>query len=384
MDRLDLKSWSFVHVLATILELAKRGRVDIADAGFLREGANVRTWEVLDELGRDAQQLGKRTPSLYEISAVALRMGADKNVVDDLCRDACIADRFSEKVLGDIGYSWLNRRQIASQLIFVLASHLQGDPHDDNALDKRQARSESFLRIFFFSGRSDPEFEKEAEKFERQLGVLYCLRAVSILATHPELDLVEIARHGLLKYGVSDLSGRNVCYWCSGTPCVCGGRKGGMKAKRPTITREHAYTHGLPEMDRHMIVYGVGRNSAIDALAGVVRSFSEDGGEYGWLRLVSQSGGTVAGVANKFGSLHVSDSRHPVMLAKKETENVPLSDSLYAETADAMVSWPCLVTQAFGLNFVRSVKLGLEHMAKGAGVDLRLPHDLTRTVPAEH
>jgi hypothetical protein len=73
------------------------------------------------------------------------------------------------------------------------------------------------------------------------------------------------------------------------------------------------------------------------------------------------------------------------MMAEKKFEDggVPFIDGLYPEAADAIVSWPCIVFQAFGLNFVRGVKLGLEHLATGAGVELVVPEDTTRTIPIE-
>lgn len=364
------------------MELAKRGGVDILNPGFLREATNVRTWEVLDQFGRDVQHLYKLTPTFTAIYEAGVQAGVAKEVVNHLCPLAGMAASLVQESLGGVGYTWLSQRQVASQLIYALACEIQGDPHATDA-DERQARSEKFLMEFYGHewSNSDPELHHEVEYCERQLGMLYCLRVVAVLTAHPELDLVELTRQGLMKYGVNDLRGRRVCYWCSGVPCVCGGRKGGMKAKRPEITRELVLTRGLPEMDQHMVVYGVGRNSAINALAGVARSLSEDGGEYAWVRLMSLSGGTNEGIRKRLGCLYLDGTRHTKMADKKTSEQISLLDSLYSEAADAVVSWPCLVHQAFGLNFVRSVKLGLEHMAKGAGVELVTPEDLAKTVP---
>ncbi len=384
MESVRLLSWSFVHVLQMILNLARRGGVDFSNPGLLREALNIRAWEALDELGRDPKHLWRLTPPLHQVYSRALAYGAgDRCSHNQVYMAAEQATSLAEVALGEVGYSWLSRRQVAAQLIYALANEIQGDPHALDAAE-RQSRSEAFLREFYGCGWDDPdpELQKEVEYYERQLGVLYCLRAIAVLTEHPELDLVELTRQGLMKYGVVDTRGRRVCYWCSGAPCVCGGRKGGMKARRPEITSDLVWARGLPEMDQHMVVYGVSRNSAINALAGVVRSLSEDGGEYGWINLMSRCGGTNRGIQERLGCLYLGSSRHPRMAAKKfDAEGVPLIEGLYSEAADAVVSWPCLVTQAFGLQFTRSVLLGLQHMADGAGVTLETPDDLTRTIP---
>ncbi len=183
-----------------------------------------------------------------------------------------------------------------------------------------------------------------------------------------------------MKYGICDVRGLRVCYWCSGAVCICGSRKGGMKAERPEITAEFTMTRGLPEMDRHMTVYGVGRNSAINALAGSVRALSEAGGEYGWINLMGRDQRTIE---EKMGCLHLDGTRHPKMAKKKFSSGGTMEQALYSEAADAIVSWPCLVFQTFGLSFVRGVKRGLEHMATGAGVELEIPSDLVQTIPID-
>ncbi len=145
---MELKSWSFVHVFQTILELTQAGRVDLEDPHFLRETANVRVWEVMDELGRDPKELHRLTPSLNSIMTTARQFGLEDEGVNDLYLSAVAASRLVEASLGEVGYTWLSKRQISSQLIYALACLIQGDPHAEDAYE-HQSRSSRFLMHFY-------------------------------------------------------------------------------------------------------------------------------------------------------------------------------------------------------------------------------------------
>ncbi len=383
-EKIVLPNLNFVGVFETIMQIARDGKVDLSNPGFLREVVNAQTWGTLDEIGRDPKHLHRLIPPLNVVQEAGLRAGLSKEIIAPLYSDAVASERLDEASLGKIGYTWLARRQTASQLIYALGCEIQGDFIGADA-DERHARAENFLLEFYQYGldNTDSELQKEVEQYERQLGVLFCMRAVAVLTEHPELNLTELVRHGLGKYGVKDVSGKTRCYWCPGRLCVCGGRKGDIKAKLPDITDELALAGTLRQMDEHMTVYGVGRNSAIDGLAGVVRSLSEDGGEFGSVRLMSLSGGTLDGLKERLGCLYLEGTRQDKMAQKEEAAKVSLEERIYSEAADAMVSWPCLVTQAVGLNFERSVMLGLTHMAEMAGVELQVPEHMNLSVSAK-
>lgn len=380
MKQIKLVSWSFVHVMEMIMELARRGGVDL-DIGFLKEMINARTWELLDQLGRDLKHQDPLTPDINTISRIARSYDVAEEV-SHLLSAGIGADSLTEFSLGEIGYTALSNRSTSGKLLYAIANKIQGDPHHSEGLPQRKNKAEKFLAEFYGYGSNnlDPELQLEKRKYELQLGVLFCHRIVAVLTEHPELELTKLTHYGFMKYGLRDHEGNCSCYWCTGSPCLDGGRKGGIKAIIDSITPNIVYRLGLPEMAYFMwVVYGGSRNSAVDALAGPVRSLSEHGGEFSYVSMLKRYGG-VKGIRQKLGCLFLDDTRHVVMALKKEAEGVPIDDSLYAEAADAVISWPCLVHQAFGFDFVRSIQFGLEHMAKGAGVKLETPADLTKTV----
>ena len=120
-----------------------------------------------------------------------------------------------------------------------------------------------------------------------------------------------------------------------------------------------------------MTVYGVGRNSAISSLTGPVRALSEFGGEFTFRSLVHDLGGDPAGAAQKLAVLYRC-GRYDADF-RRSTTFMEKRQALIKEIADIAISWPCLVAQAFGLNYVRCLQRALQQWADQLGITITFP-----------
>lgn len=371
MKTMNLKSWAFPHVLQIVHELA--GLIAKTEPDLILQYAGVLAWEVLDTIPRDPKHLHKLTPRIRDVLR-ALPRGSWHYVVlalPLLIVSTLGALMLQKIVLGPVGYTWLSTRETMSRLIYGLACTIQG--WGKRRTLQRQRLSSQFLRNLHRFGldNPDPELQAEIEQYESQLGHLFLVTMVGVMRKYPHFTPEEITAAGLIKYGVPTLGGLNVCYFDGGAPCTCGSRWQGMHAPLVEQGKEAVFVFDALEMDGHMTVYGVGRNSAISALTGPVRALSEFGGELTFRGLIHDLGG-IGESEHELGVLY-RRGRYDADFRRSMTSSADKRQALIKEIADVVVSWPCLVTQAFGLDYVRCLKRSLIIMAEKVGVNIVFP-----------
>lgn len=345
--------------------------------------ANVRTWEALEMLNRDAKHLGELIPSPRRVLAAVPAEGMQilheyETLFDwslhDFVRDVEAALRLNEESVGSLSSRYLGRRNIYAQMAYAIANRIQTRDGDFTIDDRQEINTQFFLNLRRFESENlSEEAQREVVKFEELLGHLFVLRTIAVMSSHSDITPEELTLAGLRKYGVPDKRGLQVCNWDSGIPCACGMRKDAMKADLTAILPEFADTFGLLEMDEFMyLVYGM-RNSAISPLTGAVRAFIEVGAELGYMEL-AQEAGSYDNLRSLMGPIYLDGSRLDYTAMKEVASGkYTVREGVIFEAADGIVSWPPLVAIAFGLSPSRSMARGLTRFAQDSGIELSIP-----------
>lgn len=420
-NRVEVRSWAYPHVIQALQELAQRGEVDLSDLETLLKISRTQAWGVAEVAGREGSPLAPLAFEFDDIAAaIPQRVRAQvAQILDlDLMRsDAKGALRLSEAASGSFGYHWLEQRSIMARYLYLIACKIQKPDFETVYYDKEsdgetdfegdRSASEELIRTLYGYGwdKEDPKLQEAIERLELQLGLFWCVQMLGLVNKH-KLDPLQLTRNGHKKYGIPDQEGINGCYWDGGCPCMCGGRWKKMEFARTERSEEDVYKYGLPEMDLVMwVAYGGARNSSFSPLMGVVRALSEGGGEEAFVEIMIELGSSLANYRQKMGALfqetrHVLDRKGKLEEAvskyrevhqlgdddeieetiMQQIEQTVMREQLYAEAADAAISWPCLVAQSFGLSMTRSVKRALEYISNQSGTDLVVPDDISQTV----